>query len=97
VSTRVQVPLQEAASVRDRSYRPRPMTGTGLIDRLLGGIDLVIDLATLGEFGLEQVPADGHGCELIGPAAGWEALAPARRPGCDGVAALSGVARAGRS
>jgi hypothetical protein len=66
------------------------------MNRLMGGIDLVIDLATLGEFGLEQVPADGHGCELIGPAAGWEALAPARRPGCDGAAALTGTAGAGR-
>jgi hypothetical protein len=67
------------------------MTGTGLMNRLLGGIDLVIDLATLGEFGLEQVPADGHGCEMTGRAAGWEALAPARRPGCEGAPALSGA------
>jgi hypothetical protein len=67
------------------------MTGTGLMNRLLGGIDLVIDLATLGEFGLEHVPADGQGCELTGTAAGWEALAPARRPGCDGAPALSGA------
>jgi hypothetical protein len=64
--------------------------------RLLGGIDLVIDLATLGEFGLEQVPADGHGCELIGPAAGWEALAPARRHGCDRAPGVLGVAGASR-
>jgi hypothetical protein len=66
------------------------------MDRLLGGIDLVIDLATLGEFGLQQVPADGHGCELIGSAAGWEALAPARRHGCDATLALSGASRTSR-
>jgi hypothetical protein len=64
------------------------------MNRLLGGIDLVIDLATLGEFGLEQVPADGHGCELIGSSAGWEALAPARRPGCVRPPALTGVGAA---
>jgi hypothetical protein len=78
------------------------------MDRLLGGIDLAIDLATLGEFGLEEVPADGHGCELTGPGtasprrragasrAGWEALAPARRPGCTAAPALSGVGGANR-
>ena len=56
------------------------MTGAPIRSRLLGGIDLVIELATLGEFGLETLP-DAAECERIGH--GWEALAPARRGGCD--------------
>jgi hypothetical protein len=55
------------------------MTGSRLRSRLLGGIDLVIELATLGEFGLETLP-DAAECERTGH--GWEALAPARRGGC---------------
>jgi hypothetical protein len=62
-----------------------------VVHRMMGGLDLLIDLATLGEYGLEELPADGPGCEGIGrthavPATprdawhgGWEALAPARR------------------
>jgi hypothetical protein len=72
------------------------MNASRLMDRLLGGIDLAIDVATLGEFGLEQLPTDGHGCELIGRAAGWEALAPARRPGCTHTPALSGAGGTGQ-
>ena len=62
-----------------------------LVHRIMGGLDLLIDFATLGEYGLEELPADGPGCEGIGrtrvapttprgaPPTGWEALAPARR------------------
>jgi hypothetical protein len=45
---------------------------------LLSAVDLAIDLATLGEYGLETLP-DRAECELT--ESGWEALAPARRRG----------------
>jgi len=45
---------------------------------LLSAVDLAIDLATLGEYGLETLPDEAE-CELTG--SGWEALAPARRRG----------------
>jgi hypothetical protein len=63
----------------------------GLVHRIMGGLDLLIDFATLGEYGLEELPADGPGCEATGRArvrpdhargvapTGWEAFAPARR------------------
>jgi hypothetical protein len=51
--------------------------------RLAGGIDLIIDFATLGEYGLEPVAAFDAGCEGPGQTTGWEALAPARRGRCD--------------
>jgi hypothetical protein len=71
------------------------MTHEALTTRLLSGLDLVIDLVTLGEYGLEPLPAghhegrersgrgldDGTGCERADDRVGWEALAPARRGG----------------
>jgi hypothetical protein len=50
--------------------------------RVAGAIDLLVDFATLGEYGLEPLPADGR-CELDGQRAGWEALATSRRGSCD--------------
>jgi hypothetical protein len=56
--------------------------------RLLGAVDLAIDFATLGEYGLEPLPANAGSCadgprrERPGHATGWEALAAARRAGC---------------
>jgi hypothetical protein len=62
-----------------------------LVARVMAALDLLIDFATLGEYGLEELPADGPGCEGIGRThvapitprgaapTGWEALAPARR------------------
>jgi hypothetical protein len=73
------------------------MTREALATRLLSGLDLVIDLVTLGEYGLEPLPAghhegrerSGHGHgdgsgreEKTDRTIGWEALAPARRGGC---------------
>jgi hypothetical protein len=63
---------------------------TSFAQRLLGAVDLTIDFATLGEYGLEPLPADGPGCERAGDA-GWEALAwstagsgrPSRRGDCE--------------
>jgi hypothetical protein len=63
---------------------------TSFAQRVLGAVDLAIDFATLGEYGLEPLPADGPGCERVGDA-GWEALArssagsgrPSRRRRCD--------------
>jgi hypothetical protein len=48
------------------------------IASLLSAVDLAIDFATLGEYGLETLPDEAE-CELTG--SGWEALAPARRRG----------------
>jgi len=50
--------------------------------RALGAVDLAIDFATLGEYGLEPSPTDGPCRERPGPRTGWEALAKARRGGC---------------
>jgi hypothetical protein len=50
--------------------------------RLTGGLDLLIDFATLGEYGLEPVNEGGRRCERSGQTTGWEALAPARRGDC---------------
>jgi hypothetical protein len=58
--------------------------------RLLGAVDLAIDFATLGEYGLEELPAtgvdaashDGPCRERPGHRAGWEAPAAGRRGGC---------------
>jgi hypothetical protein len=49
--------------------------------RVAGAVDLLVDFATLGEYGLEPLPADGR-CELDGQRAGWEALVTARRGSC---------------
>jgi hypothetical protein len=53
------------------------------MDRAAGALDLMIDFATLGEYGLEPVAARSAGaCEGTGFAAGWEALGRARRGDC---------------
>ena len=66
-----------------------------LVARLMSGLDLLIDFATLGEYGLDELHADGPGCERIGRTrvapltrrggapTGWEALTPARRSSSD--------------
>ena len=49
---------------------------------IAGAIDLLVDFATLGEYGLESPPAAGR-CEMDGRRpAGWEALATPRRGSC---------------
>jgi hypothetical protein len=52
-----------------------------LAQRFLGAVDLAIDFATLGEYGLEPVPADGPCRERPGRSTGLEALATARSRG----------------
>jgi hypothetical protein len=55
--------------------------------RLLSAADLAIDFATLGEYGLEPIPAagprerPGH-APSSRRAAGWEAFTSARRGAC---------------
>ena len=74
--------------------------------RILGAIDLAIDFATLGEYGLEPLPApaggpaDGPCRERPGLAAGREAFAKVRRGECDEPAFEAGSRtrrRAGRA
>ena len=61
---------------------------TTLAARLTDAVDLLIDFATLGEYGLEQLPAttgslaDGPCRERPGQSTGWEAFAKARRGDC---------------
>lgn len=67
--------------------------GKSFTAALAGAIDLAIDFATLGEYGLvapatgvqpaalEPAPADGP-CELDGHRAAWEALAGPNRGSC---------------
>ncbi len=50
-----------------------------VLAQALDGFDLVIDFATLGEFGLEPASAGMVGDEGIGCDAGREALAPTPR------------------
>jgi len=54
---------------------------TRLTAAVADAIDLAIDFATLGEYGLEPVSADAT-CELDGHRAAWEALARPRRGSC---------------
>jgi hypothetical protein len=61
-----------------------------LSQRVLGAVDLAIEFATLGEYGLEEIDTAtpvvaGGQCrrERSGRRAGWEALATARRRRCD--------------
>jgi hypothetical protein len=62
-------------------------TTSGLINRIADRIDLAIDFLTLGQYGLEEAPADAAGCEGGDCRAGSrrEALRPARRRGCEPV------------
>ncbi|HSI79931.1 MAG TPA: hypothetical protein VK919_04685 [Solirubrobacterales bacterium] len=66
--------------------------------RLLGAVDRAIDFATLGEYGLETVPADGPCRERPGRnKTGWEALArPAAGRGREPRRAPAGCARSER-
>jgi hypothetical protein len=68
-------------------------TDTCVGQRILGAIDLAIDFATLGEYGLEQLSADppvngpcrerpGRTRRVAVEVTGWEAFAKARRGGC---------------
>jgi hypothetical protein len=56
--------------------------------RFLDGVDLMIDFATLGEYGLEPLHADGscrtHADRRFRPnrRPGWEAVATTRRGAC---------------
>jgi hypothetical protein len=65
--------------------------------RTLSGVDLAIDFATLGEYGLVPVSADGSCRERADRRSrtnrrpGWEALATTRRGACG-----TGVNHAGR-
>ena len=57
--------------------------------RLLSAVDLAIDAATLGEYGLEPQAADGPCLERSGHSSDWEAFArpsagrASRLRGCD--------------
>jgi hypothetical protein len=59
------------------------ISNSSLARRVLGGVDLAIDFATLGEYGLEPLDAargdaNEHCRERPGHVAGWEALARSR-------------------
>jgi hypothetical protein len=61
--------------------------GRGLGQKLLAAVDLTIDLATLGEYGLEPLPADGPcreqaECRPTLRRSDWEELPTARRGAC---------------
>jgi hypothetical protein len=63
-----------------------------MTQRLLDGVDLMIDAATLGAYGLEPVAADGS-CREHGQhrptlrCSAWEALPTARRGACGSASA----------
>jgi hypothetical protein len=63
---------------------------SSMSNRLLGAVDLAIDFATLGEYGLEPQTADGPCRERSGHRSDWEALrrpsaARARGEHCDSI------------
>jgi hypothetical protein len=67
--------------------------------RFLNGVDLLIDVATLGEYGLEPVPADGSCRERAhrrrgGRRSSREAHATTRRGACGSPRRGSGLHRA---
>ncbi len=62
--------------------------------RLAGFLDLVVDFATLGEYGLEPVVTTGR-CERDGLRTAWEALATPRRGECNDETREAGLAPAG--
>jgi len=60
---------------------------TKIRNRLVDTLDLVVDFATLGEYGLEPLETAeeacaGGRCEQEGRKAGWEAIATPRRGSC---------------
>jgi hypothetical protein len=87
---RLQVPLQNVCSVRLPSYLADPMfhRRIHLGQRTLSGVDLAIDFATLGEYGLVPFSADGSCRERadrrsrLNRRPGWETLAGTRRGAC---------------
>ena len=76
---RTSAPIPTLAAMFDRRQ--------ALGRRLVNAADLAIDFATLGEYGLEPIPADGprerpgH-APTSRRATGWEAFASARRGAC---------------
>jgi hypothetical protein len=59
----------------------------GIGQKLLDAVDLAVDVATLGEYGLEPLPADGPcreraECRPTLRRSGWEELPTARRGAC---------------
>jgi hypothetical protein len=75
-----------AAVLAPKAKSPRRARRMPLVERLMGGVDLLIDFATLGEYGLEPLPAEGSLCEASGHMPGWEApLALGTRRGSCGL------------
>lgn len=79
--TRSQIKPSAFATARPRLADTR--------QRILGAIDLAIDFATLGEYGLEPLPAaaassaaEGTCRERPGQRTGWETFATGRRGDC---------------
>lgn len=62
-----------------------------VLNRIADRIDLAIDVMTLGQYGLERVPAAAADCEGIGRRAGWETRAQRgrRRGACEPAVAMS--------
>lgn len=69
-------PVPSLAPVIDQTKRK------DLAQRCLSAVDLAIDFATLGEYGLEPLPTDGTCRGRAGRQTGWEAPATARRGSC---------------
>jgi hypothetical protein len=72
--------------VRGNPQYAEPMFDTreNLRNRLMDAIDLVVDIATLGEYGIEPLeavdaPCAGGRCEQDGRKTAWEALVTPRR------------------
>ncbi len=63
---------------------PHMITRRSFAQRCLGAVDLAIDFATLGEYGLEPLAVQKTCRERSGRPAGWEPLATARSRGCSG-------------
>lgn len=69
-------------------------TKTHMSQRLLSAVDLAIDVATLGEYGLEAVPTASPCRERSDHMSDWEAFAAklrVRARGCAGHAQAAGA------
>ena len=94
--------LSEAVRSLARVMRTREHKNIPVGQRLLGAVDLAIDFATLGEYGLEPLSGDTQNsvdglCRTRRghvKVAAWEAPATTRRRGCARPATPAGRIRA---
>ena len=91
-------PLQKRDTVRGPPYLYEPMfdSKTNITDRLTDAVDLMIDFATLGEYGLEPVGRTRQGCADPAPQVKTVATRAIHRSGHCNLLQESGLFRSPR-